>query len=362
MPDKLAPIPSERREAARAALTVVLDGHDIGPIALLKGGASGALIYRVERGQRSFVLRLEPERISLEHRRRGFTCMQAAAAIGVAPRVYLADPMAGIAVMDFVVAKSITDFPGGRVAVARALGDLIGQIQTTEPFPMMLGGGEDMIASVLQSLAQSKLFAAGQLDRHRDELARIREAVPWDPSSLVSSHNDPNPRNLLFDGVRLWLVDWELASRNDPFFDLAIATMGSADTPDLEAALLTAALGRAPDAALYARLRVVRQLARLFYGCIALDAVKAGRSEREDNLDALDPAEFQAAVAQGRLAPSEIGYAFGKMSLAAFMDGCRARDFDQTLALARLAERPEPRHSAGSAPGRNRPILLSHHP
>jgi hypothetical protein len=175
------------------------------------------------------------------------------------------------------------------------------------------------------------------LGRHRDELARIRAAVPWDPSSLVSSHNDPNPRNLLFDGVRLWLVDWELASRNDRLFDLAIATTDIANTPDLEAALLASALGRPPDATLRARLRIVRQLTWLFYGCIALDAVMTGRSQREDSLDALSPAQFQAAAAQGRLAPDEIGYAFGKMVLAAFIDGCSTQDFEESLALARLA-------------------------
>jgi hypothetical protein len=337
MADNLDVIPPQRRDAARAALALVTGGHDDAPVALLKGGVSGALIYRVNRGQRSFALRLEPERIAPEHRRRGFACMEAAAAIGVAPRVYFADPMAGIAVMDLVDAKPITTHPGGRLGVAGELGVLIERIQTTEPFPTMLGGGDDLIASALQSLVASGLFAAGLLDRHHDELARIRAAVPWDPSSLVSSHNDPNPRNLLFDGIRLWLVDWELASRNDHLFDLAIATTEIADTPDLETALLTAAFGRAPDAALRARLRVVRQLTRLFYGCIALNAVMAGRSEREDNLDALSPAQFQAAAANGRLAPGEIGYAFGKMSLAAFIDGCSARDFEQSLALARLA-------------------------
>ena len=337
MTDNLGLIPPQRREGARAALTLVTDDHEIGPIALLNGGVSGALIYRIDGGRRSFALRLEPERIALEHRRRGFACMEAAAAIGVAPRVYFADPMAGIAVMDFVDAKPITTHPGGRVGVARDLGALIGRIQTTEPFPMMLGRSEDMIASALQSLAASRLFAPGLLDRHRDELARIRAAVPWDPSSLMSSHNDPNPRNLLFDGACLWLVDWELASRNDHLFDLAIATTEIADTPDLEVALLIAALGRVPDAVLRARLRVVRLLTRLFYGCIALDAVAAGRSEQENSLEALSPAQFQAAAAQGRLAPDKIGYAFGKMSLAAFLDGCSARDFAQSLALARLA-------------------------
>ena len=335
--DNLDVVPPHRREAVRAALARATDGDDVGPVALLKGGVSGALIYRVDTRRRSFALRLEPERIAPEHRRRGFACMAAAAAVGVAPYLYVADPMAGIAVMDFVDAKPITRHPGGRVGLAHDLGALIGRIQTTEAFPPMFGGDADVIAAALRSLAASGRFAAGLLDRHRDELTRIRAAVPWDPSSLVSSHNDPNPRNLLFDGVRLWLVDWELASRNDRLFDLAIATTEIADTPELEAALLTAALGRAGDAAVRARLHVVRQLTRLFYGCIALDAVAAGRSEREDSLDALSPVQFQAAAAQGRLAPDEIGYAFGKMSLAAFLDGCSARGFAQTLVLARLA-------------------------
>jgi hypothetical protein len=335
--DILNDISPERREAVREALALCTRGHDIGRIARLKGGISGSLIYRVDTGQRSFALRIEPERIALEHRRRGFACMEAAAAIDVAPRVFFADPISGIAVMDLIDAKPITTHPGGRAGVARELGALVGRMQTTKPFPPMLCGDEDMIASALQSLEASGLFAAGLIKRHGDELDRIRAAVPWDPLSLVSSHNDPNPRNLLFDGTRLWLVDWELASRNDHLFDLAIATTEIANTPDLEAALLTSALGRPPDATMRARLRVVRQLTRLFYGCIALDAVMAGRSDRKDSLDALSPAQFQAAAVEGRLAPGEIGYAFGKMSLAAFIDGCSTRDFEESLALARQA-------------------------
>jgi hypothetical protein len=337
MDDVLDLLPHERRESARAALTLVAGGRGFGPVTLLKGGVSGALIYRVGANERSFALRLEPERIALEHRQRGFSCMEAAAAAGVAPCVHFADAIAGVAVMDFIEARPIMANANGRMGIARELGALIARIQTTAPFPTMLGDDEDFVASGLQSLIASELFIPGLLDRHRDELARIRAAVPWSPPSLVSSHNDPNPRNLLFDGDRLWLVDWELASRNDPLFDLAIATTEIADTPDLEAALLTAALGAAPDAALRARLHVMRQLTRLFYGCIALDAASAGQSRQDGGLDALSPAEFKAAVAQGRLAPDEIGRAFGKMSLAAFVDGSSTASFEQSLTLARSA-------------------------
>jgi thiamine kinase-like enzyme len=38
----------------------------------------------------------------------------------------------------------------------------------------------------------------------------------------VSSHNDSIPSNILFDGDRLWLIDWESAYRNDPLVDVAI--------------------------------------------------------------------------------------------------------------------------------------------
>jgi aminoglycoside phosphotransferase (APT) family kinase protein len=335
--DPLEGLPRDRREPARAALASCTRGHDIARIARLKGGVSGALIYRVDTARRSFALRMEPERVALEHRRRGFACMEAAAAVGAAPYVFFADPTSGIAVMDFIDAKPIATHAGGRAGVARELGALIGQIQTTKPFPLMLGGDKDIVASALQALESSGLFAVGLLERHRDELARIRVAVPWDPLDLVSSHNDPNPRNLLFDGVRLWLVDWELASRNDRLFDLAIATTEIANTLELETVLLTSALGRLPDATLRARLRAVRQLTWLFYGCIALDSVMAERSEREESLDAMSPAQFQATAAQGGLAPAEIGYLFGKMSLAAFISGCSAPDFEETLTLASQA-------------------------
>jgi aminoglycoside phosphotransferase (APT) family kinase protein len=35
------------------------------------------------------------------------------------------------------------------------------------------------------------------------------------------SHNDVNPSNLVYDGARILLLDWEVAGRNDPYYDLA---------------------------------------------------------------------------------------------------------------------------------------------
>jgi aminoglycoside phosphotransferase (APT) family kinase protein len=35
------------------------------------------------------------------------------------------------------------------------------------------------------------------------------------------SHNDVNPGNLVYDEATLLLVDWDVAGRNDPYYDLA---------------------------------------------------------------------------------------------------------------------------------------------
>ncbi|HLZ83724.1 MAG TPA: phosphotransferase [Caulobacteraceae bacterium] len=340
MAEGLGLIPAERREAVRTALAAAFGARPVVGWRLLQGGVSGALIWRVEVGETSYVLRLEPERIALDHRQRGYACMSAAASAGVAPMARYADPVAGVAVIDFVDARPLSEHPGGPAGLARALGGLIARIQATPPFPL-LNGEADVIAALLAGLDASGLLAPGLLDPHADGLARIRAACPLDPSSFVSSHNDPNPRNMLFDGQRVWLVDWELAFRNDPLFDIAILTTELVTTPELEALLVAAWAGRPSDPALRARLAVTRLLTRLFYGCIALEAF-AGlpRSVPETSLKALTPAGFRDAVAEGRLGEgSEIAWAFGKMSLAAFIAGLAAPGFEPALALAQTPSR-----------------------
>jgi aminoglycoside phosphotransferase (APT) family kinase protein len=322
-------IPETRRDSVRAALQAAFGTAAVGAMLPVRGGVSGALILRFAARERGYVLRLEPERIALRDRERHIACMGAAAAAGAAPPVLHADPATGISIMSFVAGRPLTDHPGGSLGLARALGTLIARVQAAAPFPMV-GDYPEVIAGLLTDLDRSGLFAPGALDPHAAGLARIRAQLP-PPASLVSSHNDPNPRNLLFDGDRLWLVDWELGWSNDPLVDLAIITIDLAQTEELEDALLEAALGRAPDAALRARLGVIRLLVRLFYGCIVLGSLTD--APRRARLDAFTPDGFRAAVAEGRVSSgtSETAYEFGKMSLAAFIDGLASPALNEAL-------------------------------
>jgi hypothetical protein len=330
-------IPERRRDDVRAALQAVFGTGTIGEFRPITGGVSGALILRFDVRERPHVLRLEPERVALHDRQRGFSCMVAAAAAGVAPPVHCADPATGVAIMDFVSTQPLSEHPGGPAGMVRALGALTARVQAITPFPM-LGNYPEMIGAMLAALTLSGLVAPGLLDPHVQGLARVRAALPWETSSLVSSHNDPNPRNILFDGERVWLIDWELAFRNDPLVDVAILATDLAATPELEDVLLEAVFSRAPDRPLRARLHVIRLLTRLFYGCIVLDSFAgAPRSGPDASLAAFTPAAFRAAVMDGRLASGAPGtaYAFAKMSLAAFIDGLAAPGFGAVLEMAK---------------------------
>ena len=100
------------------------------------------------------------------------------------------------------------------------------------------------------------------IDTIEDQLAR-------DPRRVVC-HNDVNPGNVLWDGTRAWLVDWEVAGLGHPYFDLAsFTTFLNLDT---ESALgLLALLEQGPvDATARASFVALRRLVALVAGCVFL--------------------------------------------------------------------------------------------
>lgn len=324
-------VPEHHHAEVDVALAAVFGARRPEHAELLHGGVSGALIVRLTLDSSYSVLRLEPTRIALEHRERHFAAMTAAAEAGAAPAVWFADAETGVSVMNFVPARPLGEHPGGPLGLARALGVLLARVRGAAPFADF-GPYPALIGGLLASPTVSGRFPDADIERCREGLARISGALTWDQPQ-VSTHNDVSPRNLLFDGARLWLVDWELAWRSDPMVDLAIASTELTAGEALERALLSASFGRAPDKALLARLAITRLLTRLAYGAIVFDSLPP----TPDRLaDALTPEGFRAAITGGHLAPGsrDIAAAFARMSLAEFLRGVEAREFGELLARA----------------------------
>lgn len=326
-------LPADRRDTARTALTSAFGRAPVTALRAVTGGASGALTYRVDVGDRAYLLRIEAARDLFRNPHRTYPCMRIAAEAGVAPALRHADPDAGIAIMDFLDLRPLAEHPGGPAGLARQAGELVARLQATEVFPP-LGDYPRVLAGMLAMVRGGGVVAEGLLDPDAEAFERIREAYPWDGAGLVSSHNDPNPLNLLSDGQRLWLVDWETAFRNDPLADIAITVENFAATPELGDVLLTAWLGRAPDRLIRARLALMRQFARLYYACLIFSTF-IGRRAPETDLTAPTVAEFQEAFAQGRLTAggAETLMALAKMNLAGFRAGLAAPGFEEAIGV-----------------------------
>jgi thiamine kinase-like enzyme len=73
------------------------------------------------------------------------------------------------------------------------------------------------------------------------------------PVEIVFGHNDLLAANILDDGKRLWLVDWDYAGFNSPLFDLG-GLASNSELPDgLRDEMLALYFGRPVDDALRRR-------------------------------------------------------------------------------------------------------------
>lgn len=228
-------------------------------ITRIAAGLSGAGVYRVEAAGQTYVLKVAGEDAPIEAWRQRLEIQQRASDAGVAPHVIHHDEAHRAVVSEHVndrgFAARLFD-PQTRDATIRQLGETIRRIHAL-PLPASAAWRDprDQIAPVWAGLAGFAVpaFARTMIDQVLAETPPASERAP------VTSHNDVNPSNVVFDGERLLLLDWDASGPNDPFFDLAaIAMFLRMDDPT--AAALIAAYDGAPPAELPARFRYARRL------------------------------------------------------------------------------------------------------
>jgi thiamine kinase-like enzyme len=103
-------------------------------------------------------------------------------------------------------------------------------------------------------LADSRL--AARLPARMRVNDRLEQAVG--PILPVFCHNDLLAANLLDDGRRLWLIDWEYGGWNDALFDLAYMAGNNAFDEAGEALLLECYYGQAPSAETWLRFAAMK--------------------------------------------------------------------------------------------------------
>lgn len=145
---------------------------------------------------------------------------RAAHAAGLSPRIVYAEP--GYMVLDFIEGRT---FSPDDVRDQRNLPRLVDLVRRCHrDIPLYLRGPAAMfwVFHVVRDYAHT-LREAGS--RHMDRLPallqeaeRLRQAAG--PIDVVFGHNDLLAANVMDDGSRLWLLDWDYAGFNSPLFDL----------------------------------------------------------------------------------------------------------------------------------------------
>ena len=264
----LAPLPPQ----LVACLPPELRGADT-RIARIGAGLSGAGVYRVDAGGAAYALKVSDAEVAPWRAR--MQLQAAASAAGVAPRVVHVDEARRAVVSELVADRGLMPRlidPATREATIADVGRLVARVHALAIPP----GLPAMDARGLLAQLARELDGAAP-DAALAVMARVAsERVPESDCAEVASHNDVNPTNLVFDGARVLLLDWDVSGMNDPYADLAtFAVFLRLDDAACRALIAAHDDDAAPAAELPARFRYDRRLVAAACGGIFLRLARA---------------------------------------------------------------------------------------
>ena len=328
-------IPQEKLAAVGRALNEAFGVRAFDEIRDLTERPGSNRAYRIVVRDSIYLLRINTRAGDTQ---RHFSCMQAASEAGLAPRVRYASAEDRISITDFVEA---VPFPA--VDALRRVPAALRTLHALPPFPaapfnttctFLLSEGP-VRDGFLQKFRAANILPVSELEELFAQYARVAATLSSLDPDLAPSHNDLfKPDNMLFDGTRLWLVDWEAAFQNDRYADLAVvANMLVANEAD-EQIYLQEYFGAPPTPFQSARFHLMRQLAHIFY---SLAFLSLGPAQKP--VDWSEPVPeyggFQRRfwTREAGLADSDSKILYGKVHWEQLKDNVRQPRFDDSLQI-----------------------------
>jgi thiamine kinase-like enzyme len=148
------------------------------------------------------------------------------------------------------------------------------------------------------------------------------------------SENDLKPENVLFDGARVWLVDWEAAFLNDRYFDLAVVANFVVTNVAEEEAFLRAYFGEVAGEYRQARFYLMRQIAHMAYAMVFMRLGSGGKAI-EPNAKAPGFRDFHNRIWVGEvsLVTDEAKLRYGTVHMNQILHNMRTVRFQNALRI-----------------------------
>lgn len=215
----------------------------------LPGGLSNE-IWKVTDDTGPYVVRLGQD-YPFHHVNRSREAMmtRAAHAAGFGPAVHYTAP--GVMVTAFLTANTFQ--PADICADPARIGQLLQSFHTNMPAQI---SGEATLFWVFHVIRDyARTLSTGHSPYAPDLPKYLALAAEWEaaqiPLPIIVGHNDLLPANILDDGQRLWLIDYEYAGFSTALFDLAGAASNAGMTDAQSDILLHSYFGTTPTPALH---------------------------------------------------------------------------------------------------------------
>ncbi len=204
----------------------------------LSGGITNRNYLVTDRNRRA-VVRLGSD-IPVHHIRRDneLAASRAAHAAGISPAVLHHAP--GMLVLDYVDARAFSPEDVRAPGMLERIVPLIRRCHHDMPRYFRGSAAVFWVFHVVRDYAgelkdrQSRHLPA--LSALIDKAGQLEKAAG--PFEIVFGHNDLLAANLLDDGNRLWLIDWDYAGFNTPLFDLGGLASNNELSPEAERRML----------------------------------------------------------------------------------------------------------------------------
>ncbi|MBW3603705.1 MAG: phosphotransferase family protein [Actinobacteria bacterium] len=186
-----------------------------------------------------------------------------AAAFGLAPRVVSVEPAHEVLITDFVDGAALTADAAHDHATLRRVARLLRRMHDLDP--RSFRGRCAPFAAIDRYRAElaDTDVALGPFDDLIARVQPVRDALAATSPGLVPCHHDPWPTNIVDDGDRLLLVDWEYSGVGDPLWDLTHFAVEADLDDDSMQVLLASWYHGTPPRSIVARVALWRPVAHL---------------------------------------------------------------------------------------------------
>jgi len=222
----------------------------------LAEGLSDAKIFLVTSSDKSYVVRFIFQPASIIARE--IACLNIASSEGYGPHVYASDVEKGFVIMEYVP-FSLRE---GKDKILQYVAEAVSKMHHGPHFPQAKTIFED-VGDDLHTLQKSRSFE--EIAISMEEMVKQLYHVLSPMFIRAPCHNDLNPLNLRFSGSRVKVIDYESASQDDPFFDIATVVILLHLNPNEENSFLQAYFQRPITAEESKKLDLMKQLVYIVY-------------------------------------------------------------------------------------------------